>query len=103
MFDEKSLTPGLSELGYVRLKRLTYKASWSSTDVEHLLFASLFGGGNYFLCDFGIRNLGAEQFALECLKLFSAPASVMSALTLAMTVPIGFLWENGPDGLLGGL
>lgn len=73
MFDEKSLTPGLSELGYVRLKRLTYKASWSSTDVEHFLFASLFAGGDRFLCDFGIRNLGAEQFALECLKLFSGP------------------------------
>jgi hypothetical protein len=73
MFDEKSLIPGLSELGYVRLKRLTYKASWSSTDVEHFLFASLFGGGNYFRCDFGIRNPGAEQFALECLKLFGGP------------------------------
>ena len=73
MFDEKSLTTGLSELGYVRRKRLTYKASWSSTDVEHFLFASVFGGGICFLCDFGIRNPGAEQFALECLKLFSAP------------------------------
>ena len=71
MFDEKSITPGLSELGYVRLKRLTYKASWSSTDVEHFLFAYLIGGGTRFLCDFGIRNPGAEQFALECLKLFS--------------------------------
>jgi hypothetical protein len=73
MFDEKSLTPGLSELGYVRLKRLTYKASWSSTDVEHFLFATVFAGGNRFLCDFAIRNPGAEQFALECLKLFSGP------------------------------
>jgi hypothetical protein len=71
MFDEKSITPGLSELGYVRLRRLTYKASWSSTDVEHFLFGRLIGGGNRFLCDFGIRNPGAEQFALECLKLFS--------------------------------
>ena len=73
MFDEKSITPGLSELGYVRLKRLTYKASWSSTDVEHFLFASVFGGGDRFLCDFEIRNPGAERFARECLKLFSAP------------------------------
>lgn len=73
MFDEKSIIPGLSELGYVRLKRLTYKASWSSTDVEHFLFASLYGGGNYFLCDFGIRNPGAEQFGFECLRLFGGP------------------------------
>ena len=73
MFDEKSLTPGLSELGYVRLKRLTYRASWSSTDIEHFLFGSVLRGGDGFLCDFGIRNPEAEQFALECLKLFSAP------------------------------
>jgi hypothetical protein len=73
MFDEKSITPGLSELGYRRLKRLTYKASWSSIDVEHFLFASLYGGGNYFRCEFGIRNPGAEQFGLECLKLFGGP------------------------------
>jgi hypothetical protein len=73
MFDEKSLTSGLSALGYFRLKRLTYKASWSSIDVEHFLFGSLFGSGNHFICDFGIRNPGAEQFALECLKLFGGP------------------------------
>src|SRR5262245_13009858 len=70
MFDEKSITPGLAELGYLRLRRLTYKASWSSTDVEHFLFFSLYGGGNYFYCDFGIRNPPAEQFAVECLRLF---------------------------------
>jgi hypothetical protein len=73
MFDEKSITSRVSELGYVRLKRLTYRASWSSIDVEHFLFASTFAGGIRFLCDFGIRNLAAEQFSLECLKLFSAP------------------------------
>jgi hypothetical protein len=41
MFDEKSIAPGLAELGYLRLKKLTYKASWSLTDVEHFLFFSL--------------------------------------------------------------
>jgi len=70
MFDEKSMTPGLAELGYLRLKKRTYKASWSSTDVEHFLFFSLYGGGNYFTCYFGIRNPPAQRFALECLKLY---------------------------------
>src|SRR5262245_31988969 len=73
MLDEKSLTSGLSALGYLRLKKLTYKAAWSSIDVEHFLHGSLFGNGNHFICDFGIRNPGAEQFALECLKLFGGP------------------------------
>ena len=70
MFNEKSITPGLAELGYRRLKKLTYKASWSLTDVEHFLFFSLYGGSNYFYCYFGIRNPAAERVALECLKLF---------------------------------
>lgn len=70
MFDEQSITPGLVELGYLRLKKLTYKASWSSTDVEHFLFFSLYGGGNYLTCEFGIRNPTAERFAFECLNLF---------------------------------
>ena len=61
MFDEKSITPGLAELGYLHLKKRTYKASWSSTEVEHFLFLSLYGGGNYFVCEFGIRNPPAER------------------------------------------
>ena len=38
MFDEKPITSALAELGYRRLKRRTYKASWSSEDVEHFCF-----------------------------------------------------------------
>jgi hypothetical protein len=74
MFNEKSITPGLAELGYLRLKKRTYKASWSSADVEHFLFFSLYSGGHYFIGEFGIRNPPAERFALECLKLYGGPA-----------------------------
>jgi len=73
MFDEKPITSGLAELGYRRLKKRTYKASWSSEDVEHFLFLSLHSGRHYFTCDFGIRNPPAERFALECLKLHGGP------------------------------
>jgi hypothetical protein len=69
MFDEKSIAPGLAELGYLRLKKLTYKASWGSTDVEHFLFFSLYGGGDYFSCYFGMRNPDAERFARLMLAL----------------------------------
>jgi hypothetical protein len=74
MFDEKSITSGLAELGYRRLKKRNYKASWSSADVEHFLFLSLSAGGRYFSCDFGIRNPPAERFAQECVKLYAGPA-----------------------------
>src|SRR4029453_18776033 len=73
MFDEKSMVPALADLGYLRLKKRIYKASWSSTDVDHFLFLSLYGGGNYFACEFGLRNAAAERFAVECLKLFAGP------------------------------
>ena len=74
MFDEKPITLGLAELGYRRLKKRTYKASWSSPDVEHFLFSSLHAGRRRFSCDFGIRNPPAEQFALECVRLYGGPA-----------------------------
>jgi hypothetical protein len=73
MLDEKSMTRDLSELGYLRLKRLTYKASWSSTDVEHFLYFSLFSGGYYLACEFGVRNPAAQRFAIECLQLYGGP------------------------------
>jgi hypothetical protein len=73
MFDERSMASGLAELGYLRLKKQVYRASWSSTDVEHFLFLSLYGGGNYFTCEFGLRNAAAERFAVECLRLFGGP------------------------------
>jgi len=73
MFDETPITSGLAELGYLRLKKRTYKASWSSEDVEHFLFLSLHSGRHYFTCDFGMRNPPAERFALECLKLHGGP------------------------------
>jgi hypothetical protein len=74
MFDEKPITSGLAELGYLRLKKRTFKASWSSADVEHFLFFSLYSGGHYFICQFGMRNPPAERFALECLRLYAGPA-----------------------------
>jgi hypothetical protein len=73
MFDEKSIAAAVAELGYRRLKKWTYKAWWSSADVEHFLFFFLHGGGNYLACDFGLRNPAAERFAVECLRLFAGP------------------------------
>ena len=71
MFDEELVTSGLSELGYRRLKKGTYKASWSSVDVEHFLFFHQWDFGYYFSGDFGLRNPAAQQFALDCLRLFA--------------------------------
>jgi hypothetical protein len=67
MFDEKSIILGLAELGYLRLKKLTYKASWSSTEVEHFLFFSPYGSGNYFTCCSRWRQRDVAV-ALACLR-----------------------------------
>ena len=73
MFDETSMTAVLAELRYLPLKKMTYKASWSSVDVEHFLFFSRWGGGKYLSGEFGLRNVAAERFAIECQTLFAWP------------------------------
>ena len=100
MFDEKSIAPSLEELGYLRPKKLTYKASWGSIDVEHFLFFSLYGGGDYFVCYFGIRNPAAERFAFECLRLFGGSIFQDGRFDLryrcCMQFSLGGLAEWGP-------
>jgi hypothetical protein len=90
MFDEKSITLGLAELGYLRLKKRTYKASWSSAEVEHFLFFSLYGAGNYFVCYFGIRNppLNGSQSSASSRSAgyFFKPSALVLALIVTCDV-----------------
>ena len=53
MFDEKPITSGLAELGYLRLKKRTFKASWSSADVEHFLFFSCIAAATISFANLG--------------------------------------------------
>jgi hypothetical protein len=70
MLNEGPIAQSLAELGYLRVKKLIYRASWSSADVEHFVFFTLYGGGNYLAAEFGIRNPDAQCFAVECLQLY---------------------------------
>ena len=71
MFKESLITDALANLKYVRLKHLTYRASWSTSDVEHFLYFSRWGTPKNFLTAyFGLRNAGAEEFGIECIRAY---------------------------------
>ncbi len=71
MLKEGLITAALAEVGYAKAKRLTYQASWSTTEVEHFLYLSTYGNPKeYLTVDFGLRNPLAEEFAIECISLF---------------------------------
>jgi len=56
-------TQSLSELGYEQLYDRIYKATWSTSDVEHFFY--LAGGPRGLSAAFGIRNLCVEVFAVR--------------------------------------
>jgi hypothetical protein len=61
----------LEALGYVRVRKNVYQAAWSSSEVQHFVYLSLYGTPKeYLVVDFGIRNLKAEQFSLDCIRSF---------------------------------
>jgi hypothetical protein len=71
MFDERPLKSAMAELGYKRLKRYVYSADWSTSDVEHFMYYSLYGTPKDFItADFGVRNKEAEIFAIGAIKRY---------------------------------
>lgn len=71
MFDEKFINNTLSDLGYKRMRRFTYKALWSTPEVEHFLYLQLYGTPNNVLtAGFGFRNLPAELFSFRSIRTY---------------------------------
>ena len=69
---EDATTPILQQAGYEQIDTLTYKARWSSADVEHFIYfeeggktKGLFSGW------FGIRNAEAEAFSVNAIRRYS--------------------------------
>jgi hypothetical protein len=61
------LTKALAPIGYVRVEKLTYRANWSTDDVEQFLSFDTYGNPKQFLSsDAGLRNPQAEAFAMQC-------------------------------------
>lgn len=61
------LTQVFSEVGYKRVAKLTYRAQWSTDEVEHILAFETYGTPKMFLHgDAGLRNRDAEAFGKAC-------------------------------------
>lgn len=71
MFDQILIDKTLSDLGYERMKRFTYRGLWSIPEVEHFLYLELYGVPKHFLtARFGFRNLAAELFSLRSIRAY---------------------------------
>jgi hypothetical protein len=71
MLDETPIKEALSDIGYRRLKRFVYKATWSTHAVEHFLYFSLYGKPKeYLTADFGLRNEQAQAFGFKSVRAY---------------------------------
>lgn len=69
---EDSVANEMLSLGYVRVDRGVFKASWSSTTVEHFVFLSS-DSRQYMGAQFGLRNPPAEDFGCASLCKYGHP------------------------------
>ena len=68
---DEFLNQTMEALGYQRVRKLIYKATWSSPEVEHFLYLETYGRPKEFLtARFGIRNSRAELFSLNSIKAY---------------------------------
>jgi hypothetical protein len=75
MLKERTITSIVGEQEYARLKRFSYKANWSTPDVEHFLFFSTYGNPRAFLtADFGVRNVDAQNFSVKSIQAYGGGA-----------------------------
>src|SRR5215467_46288 len=69
---EGATTPVLLRAGYEQIDTLTYKARWSSADVEHFIYFEEGGKTKgLFSGYFGIRNAEAEAFSVDAIRRYS--------------------------------
>jgi hypothetical protein len=67
------LAPALTEIGYKKVAKLTYRAGWSTDDVEQFLSFHTYGTPKQYLSgDAGFRNLKAEAFAEQCQQRYAS-------------------------------
>src|SRR5262249_49544823 len=75
MLEENIITMCVRELGYDRLSSFSYKAIWSTTEVEHFLFFSPYATPKVFLtADFGLRNADAQSFGARSVQVYGGEA-----------------------------
>ena len=68
------LTKALSEVGCLRIDKLTYRAEWNTPEVEHILAFDTYGTPKIFLTgEVGLRNVETEAFAVQCEQRYANP------------------------------
>jgi hypothetical protein len=68
------LGEALAPIGYARVDKLTYRADWSTADVEHVLVFDTYGNPKEFLVgDACLRNANADAFATQCQQRYASP------------------------------
>lgn len=72
MFEDTLMKRELAALGYERLSRFVYRASWSTPEVEHFLYFCK-DSRQYFGADFGLRNPEADRFAFDSMVKYGHP------------------------------
>ena len=64
---DELLTHALAPIGYVNVAKLTYRATWSPPEVEHILTFDTYGTPRTCLTgEAGLRNRSATAFAEQC-------------------------------------
>ena len=67
-FTDPILSKVVETFGYVRVRSQTYRANWSTEDIEHFLYFIEYGKRkDYLMADFGIRHCAAEMFGKMCI------------------------------------
>ncbi len=67
------LAPALAEVGYKKVAKRTYRASWSTDDVEQFLSFDTNGNPKQYLTgNAGLRNMKAEAFAEQCQQRYAS-------------------------------
>lgn len=72
VFEDAVMKRELAVIGYDRMTKSIYRASWSTAKVEHFLY---FGKDSrqYFTAQFGLRNPDADKFGIEELIKYGHP------------------------------
>jgi hypothetical protein len=66
------MTTTLAPLGYRRVDKLTYRADWSTAEVEHVLSIDTYGNPKAFLHGSAdLRNKEADAFARQCQQRYA--------------------------------
>ncbi|MBX3446185.1 MAG: hypothetical protein KF765_05485 [Parvibaculaceae bacterium] len=85
MYDDALMQTNLAGIGYERLRKYIYRASWSTPHVEHFLY---FGQDSrrYFMAQFGLRNPDAQQFGIAAMVKYGHPNFQLWAKELDVAV-----------------